>query len=174
MLNDTKTMGNKRIKTSYTERTDIAKIESNWTKLCGLLDREEWSSAILRAATASEIAVNLAIREELQVKRKLASDFVDSLLMWANGIQGKFDHLLLPVTKDRTDVHKKFQKKVYPMVKKINTERNSVAHSGQFKKRSTAKKVALNAKEVIEMVVGEYHEGFRLRDIEKHLASTSS
>jgi len=165
-------MGNIRIKTPYTARTDIAKIKSNWTKLCGLLDREEWSSAILRAATASEIAANLAIREELQVKRKLDSDFVDSLLKWANGIQGKFDHLLLPMTKG-TDVHNKF-KIVNAKVKKIDNERNSVAHSGQFKKRSTAKKVALDAKEVIEMVVGEYHEGYRLMDLEKHLASTSS
>lgn len=172
MLKGTKTMGNKRKKTPYTERPDITKIKLNWNKVCGLLEREEWSSAILRAATASEIAANLAIREELQVKRNLESEFVDSLLLWANGIQGKFDHLLLPVTKG-TPAHSKF-KEIKKKVTEINKERNLVAHSGQFKKPSTAKKVALDAKEVIEMVVGEYHEGFRLKDIEKHLTSTSS
>ena len=83
----------------YSYRTDIEKIESNWTKTRGLYDRKEWSGAIVRAATAVEIAANLVIREELQVARSLEKDFVDNLLLWANGIKGKFDKLILPISK---------------------------------------------------------------------------
>ena len=140
--------------------------------VCGLFDREEWSTVVLRAATTSEIATNLAIREELQVKRNLESEFVDSLLKWANGIQGKFDRLLLPATKG-TAVHNKF-KKIKNKVTEINKERNAVVHGGEFKRRITAEKVFLDAKEVIEVMVGTYHKNYRLKGLEDHLASTSS
>lgn len=162
----------KKKRLPYSKRSDLEKIESNWTKLCGLLTREEWSGAILRASIALEIAINLAVREELQVKRKLESEFVDSLLKWANGIQGKFDRLLLPVTKG-TDAHSNF-KHIKAKVTGINSERNSVVHRGQFKKRITAEKVALDAKEVIEVLVGEYRENYSLMRIEDCLNSTFS
>jgi hypothetical protein len=168
---DAKTMSSKKSK-PYSEKSDIEKIESNWKKVSGLFDREEWSSAVVRAATASEIATNLALREELEVKRNVKSEFVDSLLKWATKIQGKFDRLLLPVTKG-TALHNKF-KKVRSKVTEINDERNAVAHSGQFKKRTTAEKVCLNAKEVIEVIVGTYHKNYRLMGLEEHLTSASS
>ena len=90
----------KKKRKPYSERTDLEKITSNWKKISGLIGREEWSSAIVRAATAAEIATNLVVREELEVKRGLETDFVDHLLEWANGIQGKYQKLILPVTKD--------------------------------------------------------------------------
>jgi len=40
-------------RTPFSERPDIEKIQSNWTKFAGLLNREEWSGAIVRAATAT-------------------------------------------------------------------------------------------------------------------------
>src|SRR3989338_5409824 len=83
----------------YKERSDIERIRSNWKKTIGLLKRKEWSSAVVRAATATEIAANLVVREEFIRRRGLNSDLVDHFLMWANGIQGKFDKLLLPVTR---------------------------------------------------------------------------
>ncbi len=163
MLKGRRPMGKKE-KKPYTERSDIEKIESNWNKVRGLFQRKEWSSVILRAATASEIAANLAVREELQVKHNLESDFVDNLLKWANGIQGKFDRLILPATR-RTAAHKKFRK-IRKKVSQINEERNSVAHGGQFKERANAEKVVLDAREVIEAVVGVYHKKVRLKELE--------
>ena len=55
----------------------------------------------------------------------------------------------------------------------INNERNAVAHSGQFKKKTTAEKVCLDAKEVIEVIVGTYHKNYRLKGLEERLATTS-
>jgi hypothetical protein len=162
MLKD-RVMRKKRL--PYSERSDIEKIKSNWTKVCVLYNRDEWSSAILRAATASEIATNLAIREELQVKRNLEAEFVNGLLKWANGIQGKFNRLLLPVTKGTT-VYSKF-KKIRNEITEINNERNSVIHNGQFKKRATAKKITLDAQKVIEVLVNAYYKDFRLNGPEE-------
>ena len=147
-------------KIPYSERSDIEKIESNWNKVCVLLDRKEWSSAITRAAIASEIAANLAVREELKC---LDSKFVDSLLKWANGIQGKFDRLLLPVSKGSK--HHTL-KSINNKISDINKERNSIVHSGQFKKGSTAKKVTRDAKDVIETLVNIYHKNFKLKEFD--------
>jgi hypothetical protein len=147
----------------YSERSDIDKIESNWKKACGFFDRGEWSGAVMRAATACEIAANLAIREELQVKRNLEKDFVDNLLLWANGIHNKFHKLLLPICKG-SKKHKKFND-IRRIVNGINKERNSIAHSGHFKNESTSKRILKESKQVIQIIVREYQSGFKLNKI---------
>jgi hypothetical protein len=43
------------IKKPYAQRSDLEKIHSQWHKLSGLHTREEWSAAIVRAATAAEL-----------------------------------------------------------------------------------------------------------------------
>jgi hypothetical protein len=73
----------------YQERTDLEKCQSQWTKLQGLHSLEEWSAAIVRAAIAAETTANFAIRSEFKGQGQLSKGFVDSLLKWANGLQGK-------------------------------------------------------------------------------------
>ena len=73
----------------YEHRTDLEKVQSQWHKLSGLHTREEWSAAIVGAATAAEIAANFAVRQEFAARSKFDSDFVDGLLVWANGLAGK-------------------------------------------------------------------------------------
>src|SRR5467141_3189302 len=85
------------MKKTYEQRTDLEKCRSQWHKLRGLHSREEWSAAIVRAATAAEIAANYAIRREFASQSNLSASFVDSLLRWGNGLKGKIDHLLVPV-----------------------------------------------------------------------------
>lgn len=156
-------MAEKKKKIPYSERTDIEKIISNCNKARGLYKRNESSASIIRSATAAEIAANLVIREELQVKRKLEKDFVDNLLIWANGIQGKFDRLILPILKgsDKYDVFNSIKAKVNI----INKERNLVAHSGQFKKGNTAKEIYNLSKEVVETMVNQYTNDFSIKGI---------
>ena len=153
----------KKHRKQYNERNDIEKIESNWNKTRGLFNRGEWSAAIVRAATAAEIAANIVIREELQVKRNLEKDFVDSLMIWANGIQGKFDRLILPIVKG-SQKYERF-KAVKLKIGKVNNERNSIVHSGQFKKHITAKTIISLSKEIIETLVQQYSENFTLEYI---------
>jgi len=146
----------------YSERTDIEKIKSNWDKITGLLDRKEWSAAVVRAATACEIAANLAVREELEVTRKLEPPFVDSLLRWANGIQGKFDRLLLKITKGK---RRERLKKLKARVDSINTERNEIVHGGEFRDEDQARDTISEARNLILGIVDIYYDGLRLDKI---------
>jgi hypothetical protein len=53
----------------------------------------------MRAATAAEIAANQAIRNEFETRSKFDADFVGSMLVWTNGLQGKVSGLLKPLYK---------------------------------------------------------------------------
>ena len=153
----------KRSRIPYSERSDIQKIQSNWKKIRGLVNREEWSSAVVRAATATEIAANFVVREELVESRKLEKEFVDHLLKWANGLQGKFDKLILPITKGE-DYHKDF-KKLKVRATEINKGRNLVVHSGRFKTKPTARRIIGEARDVILGLIEPYYEGFDLEEL---------
>src|SRR5690242_4865570 len=86
-----------RTRKPYEERTDLEQIRAQWIKLTGLHSREEWSAAVVRAATAAEIAANFAVRREFSLRGEQDAILVDSLLKWANGLPGKLDRLLLPL-----------------------------------------------------------------------------
>lgn len=153
----------KRKRKPYSERNDLERIRANWRKIERLYHKEEWSSVVTRSATATEIAINLVIREELTNKRKLEKDFVESLLRWANGIQGKANRLILPLLTNPEDT--RAFRDLFSMINDINKERNSVVHSGQFKRQTTAIKIVNSSKEVIEALVGRYERNFVLKDI---------
>lgn len=68
-------------KKKYEELTDLEKLQKQWHKLSGLHTREEWSAAIIRAATAAEIAANFAVRREFETKSEFDAKFVDNLLL---------------------------------------------------------------------------------------------
>jgi len=151
-------------KKPYSKRTDIEKIRSNWKKTKGLLKRKEYSGAIVRAVTAAEIASNFLIREELQNKRKIEEHFVDNLLIWANGIQGKFDKIILPLFKTNTLKHKRF-KEIKSKVENINKQRNYIVHSGQFKNKKISIVLLKESKNIIEALIKEYQKNFELETI---------
>jgi predicted transcriptional regulator len=67
--------------------------------------------------------------------------------MWANGLMGKVDRLLLPIFKG-TDKEKEL-KKIKERSKDINDERNNVVHRGQFKAKKTAERVISEAEYII-------------------------
>ena len=153
-------MGTSSKKTAYSDRTDLEKIFSNWNKIRGLLKRGEWSSAIVRAATATEIAANLVIREELVDGYGLPKPLVDHFLLWANGIRGKFEKLILPVTNGKT--HNAELIKLKKRVDDINKERNSIVHTGAFKSEAKAHQIVNEARSVILALVAIYYDGFEL------------
>ena len=153
----------KKSKNDYSKGTDIEKVLSNWNKVKGLYDRKEWSLLILRVVTAVELSANYVIRQELENNKNLDSDFVNHLLLWANGISGKFDKLILPIFKGADFIQD--LKKVNKKVQYINKERNSIAHSGQFKKKSTAEKIIRESDEVIKTLIQRYDNTFDLKPI---------
>lgn len=153
------------IKKKYEELTDLEKLQKQWRKLSGLHSREEWSAAIVRAATAAEIAANFAVRRELETKSNLDAKFVDSLLRWANGLAGKIDRLLIPLTANAQEEDKnKAMKKLKAIAGKINSKRNSIAHQGEFCNEGEAKKAISQSQEFITTLVQLYEPNFALKE----------
>ena len=146
----------------YEQRTDLEKCQSQWTKLQGLHSREEWSAAILRAATAAEIAANYAIRKEFKSRSTLSNHFVDSLLRSANGLRGKIDKLLVPLSKGTSKAKTIARLKV--TAEKINGQRNSIVHSGEFRDEDKAIEAIEQTRHFIESLIRLYDPSFILRD----------
>ena len=136
------------------ERTDPEKVFANWTKTLGLLERGEYSVAVVRAAVTVELAANIVIRAELVERRNLPVDFVDSLLMWSNGLAGKFNKLIYPILKGSP--HCESFKSTTADWEKINKERNSVAHSGEFKAKGVAEDIVSRARKVVQTMLSGY------------------
>lgn len=146
----------------YEERDDLQKIKSQWRKLSGLHTREEWSAAVVRAATAAEIAANLAIREEFAQRSEFKADVVDSFLIWANGLDGKMKRLIFPLLAHRSK-DLALMKKLYKGISAVNTKRNTIVHGGHFCNEDEATELIAACKTFVEGVVGIYYEpGFAL------------
>ena len=146
----------------YEERTDPERIQSQWNKLTGLHNKNESSAAIVRAATAAELAANFAIRNEFASKSQFDNMFIDSLLVWANGITGKIDRLLIPITKG--EKHHKTITKLKNISVQINKKRNSVVHQGEFCNPAEAEIVIRQSKEFIETLVGIYEHNYTFKE----------
>lgn len=147
----------------YEELSDLEKLQKQWHKLSGLHTREEWSAAIVRAATAAEIAANYAVRAEFGAKSKLDPAFVDSLLRWANGLAGKLDKLLIPLTATEKQKHKTI-KALSKSASEINRKRNAVVHQGEFCNETEATAVIQAAREFIATLVQLYEADFALKE----------
>jgi hypothetical protein len=127
-----------------------------------LHSRNESSAAIVRAATAAELAATFAIRKEFESKSQLDKAFIDSLLIWANGIAGKMNRLLIPVTKGSK--HHKTIKKLKTISETINKKRNAVAHQGEFCNPDESKEIIDSSREFIETLVKIYEPNFALKE----------
>ena len=146
----------------YDKRTDLEKIQSQWVKLTGLHDRTDWSAAVVRAATATEIAVNFAIRREFEAQSKLDLAFIDGLLLWANGLSGKLDKLLLPLLKGRDN--REAVKDLCKLARGINDKRNKITHSGEFCDEAAATALIKDCQTFVHGIVRLYDKGFTLKE----------
>ena len=100
-------------------------------------------------------------KERRPIKAKL---FINHLLIWANGLKGKFSKLLIPITK-KEEYHNSI-KELEPKIDKINKERNAIVHSGRFKSKTTAIRVIKKVRHLICTIVDIYYDGFKLDAIE--------
>ena len=148
----------------FADRSDLEKISAQWTKLSGLHAQDEWSAAVVRAATAAEIAANFAVRKEFASRSEFKSEFIDNLLVWANGLGGKIDRILIPVSKGER--HHETIKSLKQASSEIAKKRNRIAHQGEFCSRKTARQIIGQAKGFIETLVRIYEPEYALKDIE--------
>lgn len=149
-------------KKPYEELPDLEKLQKQWHKLSGLHTREEWSAAIVRAATAAEIAANFAIREEFSMRSEFEPQVVDSFLRWANGLAGKIDRLLIPLT-THSDGKSQKMKSLKKLAEEINRKRNAIAHQGEFCNGEEAKAEIARTKKFITGLVRLYDPRFALK-----------
>lgn len=143
----------------YEERTDLEKLRSQWTKLSGLHGRDEPSAAIVRCATAAEIAANYAVRTEWARKTQFDAAIVDQFLRWANGLPLKVERLFVPIF-FATPSSSPTGDALIRSAKKINKVRNAVVHQGSFSNAEEADAVIAEAKAFINMIVGLSIDGF--------------
>ena len=148
----------------YRSRTDLEKLQAQWNKISGMQRRNrEWSAIIVRAATAAELAVNFAIRREFEMHSQFDSKGVDKLLFFANGLGGKMDKPLLPLTVGRA-THKTINA-LNKIAQVINKERNAIIHQGEFRNEEDVPIVIENAKTFVESLVRLYENDFSLKSI---------
>lgn len=156
----------KKGKTAYTDLEGDQKVAKNWRKSKALHERGEYSVAIIRCATCVELAVNFAIREEMIEERKLPSDFVDQLLKSANGLTNKYQKLYLPVMEEYSE-HDKLKSLWKDEILEVNKQRNGVVHSGEFRVKSTSKKVIDHTYNAIKMLLGLHGSKIKIRSIKE-------
>jgi len=143
--------------------TDLERVQKQWHKLSGLHSREEWSAAIVRAATAAELVANHAIRAEFAARSKFDVEFVNSLLKWANGLSGKLRNLLIPLA--ATDARKKKKiAKLQKLAEAVNAKRNAVTHQGEFCNEQEAILVINDARAFISGLAQLYEPHFKLKE----------
>lgn len=149
-------------KPPFSERTDREKLETNWGKTMKLMDRREYSGAIVRAATCAEIAINIVIRQELINEKSLDEKFVESLMIWANGIQGKLQRIVLPYFKGT--VREADFTQLQDQIRELNQKRNAIIHSGYFASSETAITNLKRARKICLKLVKHYEDDFTLQE----------
>lgn len=161
-----------RSKVPYEDRSDPEKLYSNWTKTVGLLERGEYSLAVVRAATCIELAANIIVRRKLVNDANLPLLFVDSLLMLANGLRNKIQRIVKPMYEDTE--YKETLASLAKEILKINNNRNRIVHSGQFLREKTAEEIVIKTEQTIREMLQICQTGLVFPTIEEALKTRSS
>jgi phosphoribosyl 1,2-cyclic phosphodiesterase len=84
-------------------------------------------------------------------------------LRWANGLAGKLDRLLVPLSAGNAKKHRKM-KQLKALADKVNSKRNAITHQGEFCNEGEAKEHIEHARAFITTLVGLYDEQFALKE----------
>ena len=158
-------MGNPT-QTAYGQRSDRQKIESQWRKLSGHMTppRRDWAAAVVRAATAAEIAANLVVLAEYAKRNQgISAKVIDASLRSANGLDGKMQRLIRPLLIDRPNDLTKVEG-LYSAMRAAIKKRNAIVHSGEFCDEAPARLHIAVCKDFVEGLVTMYHADFALPD----------
>tara|TARA_R110002049_G_scaffold32139_8_gene107559 strand:- start:3736 stop:4227 length:492 start_codon:yes stop_codon:yes gene_type:complete len=140
----------------YQDRTDAQKAQTQWGKALGLLSRSDWSAAIVRAVTATEISLNLAIRAEYNARQDLSFAEVNRHLLIANGFRGK-----LSLLKDLFDDEgKRFAEQIGQSISDAANKRNRIVHSGEFCDEQEARDYVESCRIFVNDLIGRYEPHF--------------
>ena len=161
-----------RANVPYEDRSDPDKLYSNWTKTAGLLNRGEYSLAVVRAATCIELAANIVVRRKLVDDAHLPLSFVDSLLKLANGLRYKIQKLIQPMYKGTA--HEKALASLAKEILRINKNRNFIVHSGQFRGKKAAEEIVMKTEQIIREMFQICQTGIGFPALEEAVTNRSS
>lgn len=150
----------------YQDRDDLTKIESQWRKLAGHMrpPRRDWAAAVVRAATAAEIAANLSVRAEYKNRNvAVSADAINGYLKAANGLDGKMQRLIRPLFVDSAATLDQIEA-LYAAMSPAIKKRNGIVHGGEFCDEAPAREHIAACKAFVEGLVGIYHPNFELAD----------
>jgi hypothetical protein len=91
----------------------------------------------------------------------LSARFVDSTLVWANGLAGKIDRLLAPLTHGTKRAKPVVQLK--NLASEINSTGNAIVHRGEFRDEDEATEAIGKTRRFNEGRVQLYEPCFKLR-----------
>lgn len=142
------------------DRTDLENLQSTWTQVGDLMKRKQWSAAVVRAASAVELALNIASMCELRERPHLEPDLVEHLFGCANHMVGKLDK---PLRMAGTSVEprEKF-KRLRDIAARIDEQRNLVIQMGAHMTEDEATEIVGLARELAEQSVQYCHPAFFL------------
>lgn len=149
----------------YDSLSDDEKVRKNWNKTLKLYESKEWSVAILRCGTCLELAVNFAIRQELVEDRMLPLPFVNRLLKNSNGLHNKYQNIYLPIMEEYKE-YDSLKVLWSNTIAKVNTERNAVAHRGEFKNKVLSTEIMLKTHAALIKILGLHSSKKRIKPFE--------
>ncbi len=150
---------------------DLSILEDNWHKACRLYARREYSAAILRAATAVELVLNYAIRQQLVHKKKLPPQLVDYLFQRHQGPAQKFELYRKLMVRSQRLV--KIDSLKGPLETVISFHRNAISHRGEFKGPNEACAALQECYSVLSLLVGFYKPRYRMQKFDPNAPPSS-
>ncbi|MEQ1521496.1 MAG: hypothetical protein ABL936_09530 [Aestuariivirga sp.] len=147
-------MKKKLKKAPYKERSDSEKLLAQWNKIQALCRRRDWSAAVIRAATAVEVCLNLAARKVTPNTSLEEKENLDEKLRKANGMLGKFKEILIPTESDVT--RKQNLVNLRDQIVDLNDKRNAIVHSGEFCNKRVSRQLIHEAQTVIRSIIAIY------------------
>lgn len=148
-------------RTAYSKASDDERVSRNWRKARRLYERGEYSVAVIRFGTCIELAVNFAVKQELVIERELPLRFVDKLLKSANGLRNKYQNIYLPIMEEYEE-YDELKRLWKDRIEKVNTERNAIVHSGEFRSKKVAKPVMENTLAALRGIMDLYDHSAEL------------
>lgn len=134
-------------KKPYTERTLTEQMETNLRKTKKLLDKKEYSTAIVRSITTLDLYVTGLIKKSLQ--EKLSEKMTKSVLAKYRNLPDKLKLLMEECY--GFSAAKEFPNEYNQLNKDIQI-RNQIVHDGRFSKKSTAGKAVKNVENLIYLI----------------------
>jgi hypothetical protein len=139
----------------YVDRTDEEKLQTQWIKANGLLQRRDWSAATVRIATAMEMSANITLSEVFVRAGRSRRNLKEALKWSLNGKLSEIEHHV-------GEHHRSRIQAVTPRVLATYRKRNRIVHQGEFCDPQETAEHTSTAMSLIQILMPIYRPTFTL------------